>query len=135
MSSCRSSYLLINTRSENVRNCKAAVCNKESYGKKGKFEDNILFGKDQSKISCVNNLDEDGFPYVGANLHSGDIVIGKYAEFGGDHSVKLKHGERGSVQKVVLSANDDGKNFGTASLRQVNYLRLLQSRGLPWVAH
>lgn len=106
-------------RSEHVRSYKAEVCNKESFGKKGKFEDNIIFGKIQSKIGRVDNLDEDGFPYVGASLHSGDIVIGKYAESGGDHSVKLKHGERGSVQKVVLSANDDGKNFATVSLRQV----------------
>ncbi|KVI09777.1 DNA-directed RNA polymerase, subunit 2 [Cynara cardunculus var. scolymus] len=106
-------------RSEHVRSYKAEVCNKESFGKKGKLEDNIIFGKIQSKIGRVDNLDEDGFPYVGANLNSGDIVIGKYAESGGDHSIKLKHGERGSVQKVVLSANDDGKNFATVSLRQV----------------
>lgn len=106
-------------RSEHIRSYKAEVCNNESFGKKGKIEDNIIFGKIQSKIGRVDNIDEDGFPYVGARLQSGDIVIGKYAEAGGDHSIKLKHGERGSVQNVVLTANDDGKNFATVSLRQV----------------
>ncbi|GJX45672.1 DNA-directed RNA polymerases IV and V subunit 2-like protein [Tanacetum coccineum] len=66
-----------------------------------------------------DNLDDDGFPYDGARLNSGDIIIGKHAEEGADHSIKLKHGEKGSVQKVVLSANDDGKNFTTVSLRHV----------------
>ncbi|XP_076947019.1 DNA-directed RNA polymerases IV and V subunit 2-like [Bidens hawaiensis] len=106
-------------RSEHVRSYKAEVFNTESFGKKGKVEDNIIFGKVQSKIGRVDNLDEDGFPYIGARLQSGDIVIGKHVESGGDHSIKLKHGEKGSVQKVVLSANDDGKNFATVSLRQV----------------
>ncbi|PWA61543.1 DNA-directed RNA polymerase II subunit RPB2 [Artemisia annua] len=104
-------------RSEHVRSYKADVFNEE--WKKNKSEDNIIFGKIESKIGRVDNLDDDGFPYVGARLKSGDIIIGKYAEAGGDHSIKLKHGERGSVQKVVLSANDDGKNFATVSLRQV----------------
>ncbi|XP_071709446.1 DNA-directed RNA polymerases IV and V subunit 2-like [Rutidosis leptorrhynchoides] len=106
-------------RSEHVRSYKADVFNNEAFAKKGKFDDNQIFGKIQSKIGRVDNLDEDGFPYVGACLQSGDIVIGKYAESGGDHSIKLKHDERGTVQKVVLSANDDGKNFATVSLRQV----------------
>ncbi|GJX47379.1 DNA-directed RNA polymerases IV and V subunit 2-like protein [Tanacetum coccineum] len=56
-----------------------------------------------------DNLDDDGFPYDGARLNSGDIIIGKHAEEGADHSIKLKHGEKGYVQKVVLSANDDGE--------------------------
>ncbi|KAE8689903.1 DNA-directed RNA polymerase D subunit 2b [Hibiscus syriacus] len=50
---------------------------------------------------------------------SGDIVIGRFAESGADHGVKLKHSERGMVQKVVLSSNDDGKNFAVVSPRQV----------------
>ncbi|KAF9591993.1 hypothetical protein IFM89_011576 [Coptis chinensis] len=50
---------------------------------------------------------------------SGDIVIGKCAESGADHSIKLKHTERGKVQKVILSANDEGTNFVAVSLRQV----------------
>jgi DNA-directed RNA polymerase-4/5 subunit 2 len=53
-------------------------------------------------------------------MQSGDIVIGKCAESGADHSVKLKHTERGMVQKVVLSSNDEGKNFAVVSLRQVH---------------
>nr|GEV33554.1 DNA-directed RNA polymerases IV and V subunit 2-like [Tanacetum cinerariifolium] len=104
-------------RSEHVRSYKADVFNKEY--KKAKSEDNIIFGKIESKIGRVDNLDDDGFPYVGARLKSGDIIIGKHAEAGADHSIKLKHGEKGSVHKVVLSANDDGKNFATVSLRQV----------------
>ncbi|KAI7988993.1 DNA-directed RNA polymerases IV and V subunit 2 [Camellia lanceoleosa] len=72
----------------------------------------------QSKIGPVDGLDNDGFPFIGANLQNGDIVIGKCAESRVDHSIKLKHTERGMVQKVVLSANDDGKNFAVVSLRQ-----------------
>ncbi|CAK9182017.1 unnamed protein product [Ilex paraguariensis] len=106
-------------RSEHIRSYKSEVDNKEALGKKPKFEDTVNFGKTQSKIGRVDSLDDDGFPFIGANLQSGDIVIGKYAESGADHSVKLKHTERGMVQKVVLSANDEGKNFAVVSLRQV----------------
>lgn len=106
-------------RTEHVRSYKAEVDNKESLEKRRKFDDNVNFGKIQSKIGRVDSLDDDGFPYVGANLQSGDIIIGRHAESGADHSVKLKHTERGMVQKVMLSANDDGKNFAVVSLRQV----------------
>ncbi|KAL0407827.1 UNVERIFIED_CONTAM: DNA-directed RNA polymerases IV and V subunit [Sesamum radiatum] len=75
--------------------------------------------KTPCKIGRVDSLDDDGFPYIGANLQTGDIVIGKHAASGVDHSIKLKHTERGMVQKVVLSANDEGKNFAVVSLRQV----------------
>lgn len=34
---------------------------------------------------------DDGFPYIAASLQSGDLVIGKVAESGADHSIKLKH--------------------------------------------
>ncbi|CAH9063796.1 unnamed protein product [Cuscuta epithymum] len=106
-------------RSEHIRSYKAETESKDGSGKKMKLEDAVIFGKTQSKIGRVDCLDDDGFPFVGANLQSGDIVIGKYAESGADHSVKLKHTERGMVQKVMLSANDDGKNFAVVSLRQV----------------
>ncbi|XP_019167919.1 PREDICTED: DNA-directed RNA polymerases IV and V subunit 2 [Ipomoea nil] len=106
-------------RSEHIRSYKAEVDNKESLGKKMKLEDAVIFGKTQSKIGRVDSLDDDGFPFIGANLQTGDIVIGKYAESGADHSVKLKHTERGMVQKVVLSGNDEGKSFAVVSLRQV----------------
>ncbi|OIT35183.1 dna-directed rna polymerases iv and v subunit 2 [Nicotiana attenuata] len=106
-------------RSEHVRSYKAEVDNKEAIGKKPKVEDSVNFGKTQSKIGRVDSLDDDGFPFIGANLQSGDIIIGKYAESGADHSVKLKHTERGMVQKVLLSANDEGKIFAVVSLRQV----------------
>ncbi|KAL3023286.1 hypothetical protein AAZX31_04G059400 [Glycine max] len=106
-------------RSEHIRSYKSEIDNKESSDKKRKPEDIVNFAKLQSKIGRVDSLDDDGFPYVGANLQSGDIIIGKCAESGADNSVKLKHTERGYVQKVVLSSNDEGKNFAVVSLRQV----------------
>ncbi|KAM1330099.1 hypothetical protein FF1_042788 [Malus domestica] len=106
-------------RSEHIRSYKAEVDNKHSLEKRRKPDDCVNFGKMQSKFGRVDNLDEDGFPYVGANLQSGDIIIGRCSESGADHSIKLKHTERGMVQKVVLSSNDDGKNFAVVSMRQV----------------
>ncbi|KAL0297337.1 UNVERIFIED_CONTAM: DNA-directed RNA polymerases IV and V subunit [Sesamum radiatum] len=106
-------------RSEHIRSYKAEVENSEAAGKKPKTDDLVSFGKMQSKIGRVDSLDDDGFPYIGANLQTGDIVIGKHAASGVDHSIKLKHTEKGMVQKVVLSANDEGKNFAVVSLRQV----------------
>ncbi|KAE8718911.1 DNA-directed RNA polymerase D subunit 2b [Hibiscus syriacus] len=106
-------------RTEHVRSYKAEVDNKENQEKKRKPEDVINFGKIESKFGRVDNLDDDGFPYIGASLQSGDIVIGRSAESGADYGVKLKHTERGMVQKVVLSSNDEGKNFAVVSLRQV----------------
>ncbi|XP_061365253.1 DNA-directed RNA polymerases IV and V subunit 2-like [Gastrolobium bilobum] len=106
-------------RSEHIRSYKAEIENKESSEKKRKPEDIVNFGKVQSRIGRVDSLDDEGFPYIGANLQSGDIIIGKHAESGADNSIKLKHTERGYVQKVVLSSNDEGKNFGVVSLRQV----------------
>ncbi|XP_077224432.1 DNA-directed RNA polymerases IV and V subunit 2-like [Tasmannia lanceolata] len=107
-------------RTEHVRSYKAEVDNKELLEtRRLKPKDKVDFGKIQSKVGRVDSLDDDGFPYIGADLQSGDIVIGRAAESGTDHSIKLKHTERGKVQKVVLSANDDGKNFAVVSLRQV----------------
>lgn len=111
-------------RTEHIRSHKAEVDNPESgdLKKRGKPEECINFAKTPSKIGRVDNLDDDGLPFVGASLQSGDIVIGKCTESGVDHSIKLKHTERGMVQKVVLSSNDEGKNYAVVSLRQV-YLR------------
>ncbi|PON74552.1 DNA-directed RNA polymerase, subunit [Parasponia andersonii] len=106
-------------RSEHIRSYKAEVDNKESLDKRRKPDDCVNFGKIPSKIGRVDSLDDDGLPFVGANLQSGDIVIGRCAESGVDHSIKLRHTEKGMVQKVVLSSNDDGKNFAVVSLRQV----------------
>ncbi|EPS73521.1 hypothetical protein M569_01229, partial [Genlisea aurea] len=107
-------------RSEHVRSYKSDVDNSEAAPvKKFKADDLISFGKVQSKIGRVDSLDEDGFPYVGANLQTGDIVIGKCTATGVDHSIKLKHTERGMVQKVILSADDEGRNYAVVSLRQV----------------
>ncbi|KAK6116874.1 hypothetical protein DH2020_049365 [Rehmannia glutinosa] len=63
---------------------------------------------------------------------TGDIVIGKHAASGVDHSIKLKHTERGMVQKVVLSSNDEGKNFAVVSLRQVRSHALETSSQYAW---
>ncbi|XP_068658293.1 DNA-directed RNA polymerases IV and V subunit 2 [Aristolochia californica] len=107
-------------RTEHTRSYKSEVDNAEILEtRRLKLKDPVKFCKVQSKLGSVDNLDEDGFPYIGANLQSWEIVIGKAAESGADHSVKLKHTERGRVQKVVLSANDDGKIFAVVSLRQV----------------
>ncbi|XP_075487776.1 DNA-directed RNA polymerases IV and V subunit 2-like isoform X2 [Primulina tabacum] len=106
-------------RSEHIRSYKAEVESSEGLGKKLKPEDGISFGKTQSKIGRVDSLDDDGLPFVGANLQTGDIIIGKHSESGVDHSIKLRHTERGMVHKVVLSANDDGKNYAVVSLGQV----------------
>ncbi|XP_010937061.1 DNA-directed RNA polymerases IV and V subunit 2 [Elaeis guineensis] len=105
-------------RTEHFRSYKAEVENKE-LTKRFKLRDKVDFGKMQSKKGKVDSLDDDGFPYIGASLQSGDIVIGKVAESGEDHGIKLKHTEKGMVQKVVLSANDEGKNFAVVTLRQV----------------
>ncbi|KAM7280858.1 hypothetical protein ACFE04_007992 [Oxalis oulophora] len=106
-------------RSEHVRSYKADIENNEPQDKKQKPEDTVTFGKIQSKIGRVDSLDDDGLPFVGANLQSGDIVIGRCSESGTDHSIKLKHSEKGMVQKVVLSSDDEGRNFAVVSLRQV----------------
>ncbi|KAL5216111.1 hypothetical protein ABZP36_007512 [Zizania latifolia] len=108
-------------RTEHFRNYKAEVENKSGTGvnKRLKTKDKINFGKMQSKRGRVDNLDDDGLPYVGASLQSGDIIIGKVSESGEDHSIKLKHTEKGMVQRVLLSANDEGKNFAVVTLRQV----------------
>ncbi|KAM5585371.1 hypothetical protein ABKV19_004659 [Rosa sericea] len=99
--------------------------NKFSLGKRRNPDDCINFGKIQSRFGSVDSLDDDGFPRIGAYLLSGDIIIGRCSESGTDHSIKLRHTERGNVQKVVLSSNDEGKNFGVVSLRQMDWFVLL----------
>uniref|UniRef100_A0ACD5UFI6 Uncharacterized protein n=1 Tax=Avena sativa TaxID=4498 RepID=A0ACD5UFI6_AVESA len=105
-------------RTELIRSYKAEVETKGPI-KRLKMKEKVNFGKMQSKKGRVDNLDDEGLPYVGASLQSGDIVIGKVSESGEDHSIKLKHTEKGMVQRVLLSANDEGKNFAVVSLRQV----------------
>ncbi|KQK03136.1 DNA-directed RNA polymerases IV and V subunit 2 [Brachypodium distachyon] len=105
-------------RTEHIRSYKAEVETKEPI-KRLKLKEKVDFGKMQSKRGRVDNLDDDGLPYVGASLQSGDIVIGKVSESGEDHSIKMKHTEKGMVQRVLLSANDEGKNFAVVTLRQV----------------
>lgn len=108
-------------RTEHFRSYKADVDNKENSVRL-KPKDKVDFGKTQSKKGRVDSLEDDGLPYVGASLNTGDIVIGKVAESGEDHGVKLKHTEKGMVQKVLLSSNDEGKNFAVVTLRQVCFL-------------
>ncbi|KAL8137357.1 hypothetical protein V2J09_003358 [Rumex salicifolius] len=104
-------------RSQHVRSYKAEVENKETTRKRRAPDE--MFKKIESKTGRADCLEDDGFPYVGASLESRDIIIGRGTEAGLDHSLKLKHTEKGVVQKVVLSSNNDGKNFATVSLRQV----------------
>ncbi|PUZ49152.1 hypothetical protein GQ55_7G303000 [Panicum hallii var. hallii] len=104
-------------RTEHLRSYKADVENKD--GTKRLKKEKIDFAKMESKRGCVDNLDDDGLPYIGASLQTNDIIIGKVSESGEDHSIKLKHTEKGMVQKVLLSANDEGKNFAVVTLRQV----------------
>ncbi|CAN1296883.1 DNA-directed RNA polymerases IV and V subunit 2 [Linum perenne] len=95
-------------RTEHIRSYKAEVDNKEE--KRRKTDDSVQFGKIQSKIGRVDR---------------------KCGESGADYSIKLKHTERGKVQKVVLSANDEGKNFAVVSLRQVSITIIVFSSMLP----
>ncbi|KAI3955226.1 hypothetical protein MKW98_020859 [Papaver atlanticum] len=107
-------------RTEHIRSYTAVVDNKELFEtKRLKAKDRVDFGKTQSKIGRVDSLDDDGFPNIGANLTNGDIIIGMQAESGKDNSIKLKHTEKGSVRKVVLTANDEGENCAVVSLCQI----------------
>jgi DNA-directed RNA polymerase IV and V subunit 2 len=117
-------------RTLHFKSYKAQVENKE-ITRRLKHRENINFGKVQSKRGKVDSLDSDGLPYVGASLQSGDIVIGKVTESGEDHSAKLMHTEKGMVDKVVLSANDDGVNFATVTLRQVSNKSLQDYSACP----
>ena len=110
-------------RTFHFKSYKAQIENKE-VTRRLKHREKIDFGKTQSKKGRVDSLESDGLPYVGASLQSGDIVIGKVSESGEDHSMKLMHTEKGMVEKVVLSANDDGKNSAVVTLRQVNNIIL-----------
>ncbi|VAH53413.1 unnamed protein product [Triticum turgidum subsp. durum] len=105
-------------RTELMRSYKAEVETK-GPNKRLKMKEKVNFGKMESKRGRVDNLDDDGLPFVGSSLQIGDIIIGKVSESGEDHSIKLKHTEKGMVQRVLLSANDEGKHFAVVSLRQV----------------
>jgi DNA-directed RNA polymerase beta subunit len=113
-------------RTLHFKSYKAHIENKE-ITRRLKYKENVSFGKVQSKRGKVDSLDSEGLPYVGASLQSGDIVIGKVTESGEDLSQKLLHTEKGMVDKVVLSANDDGVNFATVILRQVSNINFCKS--------
>jgi len=121
-------------RTLHFKSYKAQVENKE-ITRRLKHRESINFGKVQSKRGKVDSLECEGLPYVGASLQSGDIVIGKVSESGEDHSAKLMHTEQGMVDKVVLSANDDGVNFATVTLRQVSNKSFQDYSALFFVAH
>lgn len=106
-------------RTQHFKSYKALIENKE-ITKRLKHKENINFGKTPSKKGLVDSLDIDGLPYIGASLQSNDIIIGKVSDSGEDHSIKLLHTEKGIVEKVVLSATDDGTNSAFVTLRQVN---------------
>ncbi|KAJ7297966.1 hypothetical protein O6H91_Y025100 [Diphasiastrum complanatum] len=70
-----------------------------------------------------DKLDPEGFPYIGASLSSPDIIAGKVTSVPGssrlsDRSVRLKHTEKGHVDRVVLSMDEDGKKHAKVRLRE-----------------
>ena len=105
-------------RTELFRCYKSTVDNTES--KMGKKDEKVDFGKKKGSLfGLVNSLDHDGLPSIGARLQAGDMVVGRVTQSGTDQSIKLKHFEKGSVSRVVLSGDDDGKNHAAVVLRQV----------------
>ncbi|XP_020519928.1 DNA-directed RNA polymerases IV and V subunit 2 isoform X1 [Amborella trichopoda] len=83
-----------------------------------KRKENEYFGKPINGFGKIDSLDDEGLPYIGASMKEGDIIIGRYVDSASDRSIKLKHTEKGIVQKVVLSANDENK-LAVVQLRQV----------------
>ncbi|KAG8093324.1 hypothetical protein GUJ93_ZPchr0012g19806 [Zizania palustris] len=104
-------------RTQHFKTYKALAENKEVTNRL-KYKEKVDFGKMPSKRGRVDSIDIDGMPYIGASLQSGDIIIGKMSASGEDHCIKLMHTEKGMVEKVVLSCNDDGKNSAVVTLRQ-----------------
>ncbi|KAL5224224.1 hypothetical protein ABZP36_010863 [Zizania latifolia] len=104
-------------RTQHFKTYKALAENKEVTNRL-KYKEKVDFGKMPSKRGRVDSIDIDGMPYIGASLQSGDIIMGKMSASGEDHCIKLMHTEKGMVEKVVLSANDDGKNSAVVTLRQ-----------------
>ncbi|KAL9442878.1 hypothetical protein AB3S75_016275 [Citrus x aurantiifolia] len=89
----------------------------------GRPEDSLVMN--QASLECsvfrsesykaeVDNKD------IQVKRHPSDNMLnfGKIQKIGADHSIKLKHTERGLVLKVLLSSTDDGKNFAVVSIRQ-----------------
>ncbi|KAL5730517.1 DNA-directed RNA polymerase [Ranunculus cassubicifolius] len=104
-------------RTEHIRNYKDEVDNTET--RRAKTKERMSFCKTQKKHEGVHKLDDDGLPFLGAKLKSGDAIISKCGDAGSEKSTKLKHTEGGMVQNVILSANNEGTNFASVSLRQV----------------
>jgi len=95
-------------RTEHLRSYKADVENKDGT-KRLKLKEKIDFGKTESKRGRVDNLDDDGLPYIGASLQTNDIVIGKVSESGEDHSIKLKHTENEWFRKYCFQQMMKGR--------------------------
>ena len=95
-------------RTEHLRSYKTDVENKDGT-KRLKLKEKIDFGKTESKRGRVDNLDDDGLPYIGAGLQTNDIVIGKVSESGEDHSIKLKHTENEWFRKYCFQQMMKGR--------------------------
>lgn len=70
----------------------------------------------------LDKVDNDGFPFIGENLVKGDIVIGKVtAEAGNprqvDNSTHLKIHQKGHVDQVMLTSEEDGHRIAKVRLR------------------
>nr|AJA90758.1 DNA-directed RNA polymerase IV second largest subunit [Cycas revoluta] len=97
-------------------------CESDSV-KSSSFRLEVDFGKPQTGNLRVDKLDDDGLPQIAANLLSGDTLIGKVGPQPSDvnFSLKLKHTEKGRVDQVIMSTNDDGKKIARVCLREVRY--------------
>jgi DNA-directed RNA polymerase beta subunit len=70
----------------------------------------------------LEKVEGDGFPFLGEKLEKGDIVIGKVtAEAGNprqvDNSTHLKIHQKGHVDQVMLSSEEDGHRIAKVRLR------------------
>jgi len=70
----------------------------------------------------LDKVEDDGFPFIGEKLVKGDIIIGKVtAEAGNprqvDNSTHLKIHQKGHVDQVMLSSEEDGHRIAKVRLR------------------
>lgn len=97
----------------------------------------------------LRNLDEDGIVVVGSEVKSGDILVGKIAPKGEaelsseerllhaifgekarevrDNSLRVSHGERGTVIDVKIITKEDNENLPRGVLKEIRVL-LAQNR-------
>ncbi|KAL3693949.1 hypothetical protein R1sor_007600 [Riccia sorocarpa] len=94
---------------------------------------NEIFGKPSApevdgrsrSIRTSQILEGDGFPFIGCNLGTNDVIVGKvgtHSDCAGlsrmkePSSTRLKAHEKGRVDQVILSQNEDGKKIAKVRL-------------------